>query len=258
VFRLVRPLAFALHAAPINRFHRRQGFSGYGGDLRRAYTDGDLTLYADIPELIPIFDAPANHKYIGPVVWSPAVAPPPWLADALCEDPPIYVSLGSSGDAQLLPTILEGLLPLGRPIIVATAGRAAQLPKTSGVWAADYLPGDEIAAKACVVVCNGGSPSTQQALLHGVPVVGIASNMDQYLNMDYIQQFGAGLLIRTQHANARSVRSAVRLAIGSARLRERAQTIATLAKRIRPEVNLGGTIRSLIDAPKLAPLEHAA
>ena len=59
-FAIARPIAFAAHALPLNRVRRAFGLPGLGSDVRRVYCDGDLTLYADIPELIPIFSPPID------------------------------------------------------------------------------------------------------------------------------------------------------------------------------------------------------
>jgi UDP:flavonoid glycosyltransferase YjiC (YdhE family) len=244
-FAVARPVAFAVHALPLNRVRHAYGLPGLGHDLRRVYCDGDLTLYADMPELIPVFDAPTTHRYIGPVIWSPDVELPVWWHEVLNGEPPIYVSLGSSGQAALLPMVIEALTPLDRTIVVATAGRGSKLPERPKLWVADFVPADAISAKACAVVCNGGSPMTQQALRHGVPVVGIASNLDQMLNMDYIERFGAGTLVRADRARATMIREATQRAIDDAQLRERANCIATLANATRSEMQLPAAIRSL-------------
>jgi UDP:flavonoid glycosyltransferase YjiC (YdhE family) len=97
-------------------------------------------------------------------------------------------------------------------------------------------------------VCNGGSPTCQQALVHGVPVVGIPNNLDQYLNMHYIERFGAGKLIRSDRASATTIRQATRRAMDDPPQRERARAAATLAKTTRPEVEFPSAIRVLLDA----------
>ena len=247
VFRIARPLAFAAHAVPMNRVRRAYGLPALGWDLRRIYCDGDLTLYADIPELIPIFNNPPTHRYVGPVLWSPPVQRPEWWSEATTQEAPIYVSLGSSGQAQLLPMVIETLAPLNRPVIVATAGRGGELPKRAKLWVADFVPGEAIAAKACAVVCNGGSPTCQQALVHGVPVIGVASNLDQLLNMDYIERFGAGILLRADRARADTIREAAQRAIEDSRLRGRARAVATLATTTRSEVQFPAAIRLVLD-----------
>jgi len=244
---MVRPVGFALHAGPVNRLRRDYGLPRLGWDVRRVYCDGDLTLYADISNLIPVFSAPRTHRYIGPVLWSPPVAPPLWWDAVLNGEPPIYISLGSSGPAKLLPMVVEVLAGLGRPMVVATAGNPVQLPSNPRLWVADFLPGETIAAKACLVVCNGGSPTVQQALVHGIPVVGIASNLDQYLNMEYVEQFGAGILLRADQPDPAKLRKAIQRAIEDASLREKAGLVAELATAIRPDVEFPATIREMFD-----------
>jgi UDP:flavonoid glycosyltransferase YjiC (YdhE family) len=97
-------------------------------------------------------------------------------------------------------------------------------------------------------VCNGGSPTCQQALANGVPVIGIASNLDQYLNMDYIERFGAGKLIRSDLVRSDALRDATLRAIDDPGLRERARRVAALVKATRPESEFPSAIRSLLDA----------
>jgi UDP:flavonoid glycosyltransferase YjiC (YdhE family) len=144
--------------------------------------------------------------------------------------------------------VIEALTPLNRPIVVATAGRGGELPQRPKLWVADFVPGKAISAKACAVVCNGGSPTTQQALLHGVPVIGIASNLDQLLNMDYIERASAGTLVRADRARVTTVRNATRWAIDDPQARERARAMALLGTTTRPEVQFPAAIRLLIDA----------
>jgi UDP:flavonoid glycosyltransferase YjiC (YdhE family) len=209
VFRIARPVAFAYHTLPLNRVRREHGLPSLGLDLRRIYTEADHVAYADVPELAPTVDLPATHHYLGPVLWSPRVEAPAWW-DHLSQDRPIlYVTLGSSGQGDLLPAILQALADLPVFVVAATAGRTWSAPLPDNARVADYLPGEEAAARSRLVICNGGSPTTQQALAAGVPVLGIPSNMDQYMNMEGICRAGAGVLIRAGTADATSVRAAV-------------------------------------------------
>lgn len=252
LFALARPLAFAVHAVPMNRLRRAYGLSTLGWDVRRVYCDGDLTLYADLPELVPTFSACPSPHYIGFVPWSPTIDPPSWWDEATAGEPPIYVSLGSSGEATLLPSVVEALAALRRPIVVATAGRTVELPKRARVWIADFVSGEAMAEKASVFVCNGGSPTTHQALLRGIPVVGIADNLDQHLNMHYVERFGAGIRLRADRVRDDVVRTATSRVIEDGPMRERAAMIATLAARTRPDVKFPGAIRSLFGLPQSA------
>lgn len=210
MFAVVRPLAFALHTRPLNRVRREHGLPPLGLDLRRVYTDADQTLYADVPDLVPTYDLPANHQYLGPILWSPAVPLPPWWGE-LDQDrdrPVVYVTMGSSGSGMLLPTILDALADLPVTVIAATVGQPLPRALPRNARTADYLPGLEATARASLVVCNGGSPTTYQALAAGVPVLGIAGNMDQHLNMAGIVRAGAGEVLRSDRASVASIHAA--------------------------------------------------
>jgi len=94
--------------------------------------------------------------------------------------------------------------------VLTTAGKP--LPKGLNPGRArifDYLPGERVCAQASLVVCNGGSPTTNQALAHGVPVLGIARNMDQFLNMRAIERFGAGLTLRADRVTPNALADAL-------------------------------------------------
>jgi UDP:flavonoid glycosyltransferase YjiC (YdhE family) len=244
-FAVIRPIAFAIHAAPMNRIRRLYRLPSLGGDVRDLYSDGDLTLYADLPELIPTFDAPASHRHIGAVLWSPAVDAPAWWDRATGGAAPIYVTLGSSGRVNLLSMIIEALLPLRRPIVVATAGRGEQPQWAPDVWVAPFVRGEAIAAKACLFVCNGGSPTVQQALVRGVPVIGIASNLDQFLNMHYVERFGAGSLLGADRLTVKRLRACAEAAIGDTEASRQARALSAFARNTRSEVAFPAAIRNV-------------
>lgn len=196
LFRLARPLAFALHSGPLNALRRHHGLSSLGWDLRRVYTDADLVLYADVPELIPTRALPSNHHYLGPILWAPTPPLPRWWDSLSASYPIVYLTLGSSGANEMLPEIIRawGNHPL--TLMVASAGHPPPAHLPPNVHWADYLPGIQAAERADLVICNGGSPTSHQALAAGVPVLGIASNLDQFLNMQAIAAAGAGILMR--------------------------------------------------------------
>nr|WP_245635166.1 glycosyltransferase [Marinobacterium profundum] len=242
LFNLVRPLAFALHTLPLNRVRKQYGLASLGLDLMRTYTDADLTLYADLPELVPTFDRPATHRYIGPINWSPSVALPLWWDDLPTDKPIIYVTLGSSGQSELLPRVLQALEQLPVTAIVATAGLIQLEKKPNNIWVTDFLPGDQAASRASLVICNGGSPTTMQALAVGVPVVGIASNLDQYLNMSYLEQAGVGTLIRAGQTTASRLRQVVEMMMENGSYRDCAKTVMGQVATCRPERNFADLV----------------
>lgn len=225
LFQVARPLAFALHCRPLNQVRRHYGLASLGSDLRRIYTDADQTLYADVPELFPGVQLPVHHHFIGPVLWSPPVSKPDWWDDLPDNRPVVYVTLGSSGQVNLLPQVLDALSALNVTVIASTAGGVVpdHLPVNARVAA--YLPGEEAARRASLVICNGGSPTSQQALVSGVPVIGIASNLDQFLNMKTIQDAGAGAVIRTDRFNPQRLTGLAAAMLGETHFKESAKRL---------------------------------
>ena len=232
VFRAARPLAFRIHAAAMEASRRARGVRGLGRDLLGHYTDGDITLYADPPELVPLVDAPPTHRHLGAIAWSPPVALPAWWDAIDRRAGVIYVTLGSSGSAARLPAVLAGLARLGLPVVVATAGAPPPPSLPANVHVAPYLPGDAVVARSRLVVCNGGSPTSHQALLHGVPVLALPSNLDQVLNSGYLLRAGVGAALRVEHSSAARLEAAARSLLDDDRVRERA---AALAARLAPQ-----------------------
>lgn len=205
LFNVVWPIAFALHARPLNRVRRNFGLPSLGLDLRKAYIWGDFTLYADIPEVVPIHHLPAHHRYLGPVLWSTKTTLPEWWNSLPCGKPVVFLTLGSSGHADFLPMAITALSQLPVSVVVATAGKIALTDVPDNAYIADYLPVDIATRRAQLVISNGGSLTTYQALASGVPVIGLCSNMDQLLNMGAVERMGAGIMLRAEKASFASL-----------------------------------------------------
>jgi UDP:flavonoid glycosyltransferase YjiC (YdhE family) len=201
-------LGYAQHVVPVNRVRRKYGLPSVGSDFRAALMDGDLTCFADLPEIIPTAPLPRNQSFIGPVCWSPAVSLPAWwgeLCDRRGQRPLVYVTLGSSGPSDVLQKVLDGRANLPVDVIASTAGRSKPLRVPTNSRVASLLPGDRACETADLVICNGGSPATYQALMHGKPVIGLATNMDQFLNMGAVEDAGCGRLVRSRSVTASEV-----------------------------------------------------
>lgn len=228
VFGLLRPLIFAHHSLPMHRLRRKHGMPSLGFDLLRAFTEGDVTLFADVPELVPTADAGngGRYLYIGPITWAPEGAVPPSLADASDPRPLVYVALGSSGDSRLLHEIANGVASAGCRVVVAAAGPIRHDDFGAGlVVVQGMLPGNELAAIARLVICNGGSPAVHQSLQQGTPVLGLPANLDQMLNMHFVTRSGAGLALRADRVSASRIGEIVQRMLHDASFRERAQVV---------------------------------
>jgi UDP:flavonoid glycosyltransferase YjiC (YdhE family) len=218
VFNLARPMAFALHCLPMRKIRREFRVPGpslkWEFDLRRLYTEGDWTLYADIPQLAPLHEMPQNHVYLGPIPWSPDMPMPAWWHELDDSRPILYATPGSTGRRGMLATVLEALAPLDLTVMAASAGQELAGPAPANARVERYLPGLEAAARSALTICNGGSPTTYQALAAGKPVLGLATNLDQFLNMRGIEDAGAGLTLRADRLTAAGVRKAVERLLG--------------------------------------------
>lgn len=228
MFDLIRPLAFHHHSRPINQIRKEHGLPSLGGDLRKVYTDADFVFFADIPELAPTYGAPSNHRYLGPVLWSPQVDLPAWWYTLPADVPLIYVTPGSSGRAGQLAAVLEALAELDCVVIAATAGRESISNPPRNAYVTDFFPGAQAVERAALVICNGGSPASYQALAAGVPVLGIADNMDQLLNMQGVTASGAGSLVRADQFSIPILRARVSDMLAHSGYRNAAQRVASI------------------------------
>lgn len=227
LFQATRPIAFALHCRPLNRIRKNHGLPPLGSDLRRIYTDADFVLYTDLPQFFPAINLPSNHHFIGPLVWSPPAPRPDWWNTLPPGRTIVYVTLGSSGQATLLPRILDSLKNHNITVIAAAAGNGMPGTIPANARVANYLPGDQAAKRASLVICNGGSPTCQQALAAGVPIIGISSNLDQFLNMDAIVNAGIGENMRADRFHSETFAALVTKVLEQPSYTSAAQQVAS-------------------------------
>lgn len=243
LFKLTMPFGSVFHTMPFNVVRLRHGLPPVGIDVRYAFTDGDYTLYPDAPELIPTRSLPATHSYLGPILWSPKVALPDWW-DALPADRPIvYLNLGSTGQHALMRDMLRELSELPITVIATTLGHASSQVRAANIFLADYLPGEAATQRSSLVICNGGTMSTQQALSAGVPVLGVASNLDQVMFMKEVARTGAAVLLHERHASGRAVKQHVATMLFQPSYGQQAQRLSAAFQRY----DSGQAFRDLID-----------
>lgn len=231
LFSLLKPLFFrVIFLRALNRIRKEHGLPSFKNvfDLN---THADFTLYADIPDFAPTQNLPSNHRYLGPIFWSPQMELPSWWEEVQQKKPLIYVNLGSSGQINCLPLVVDTLKDLSITVVVATAGRSKLGNLPPHIYGADYLPGDQIAKNAAAVICNGGALSIFQALREGTPVVGIATNMDQFLAMEAVVKFKAGILLRAGTLKPPEIRNAVERILNDNVFQVGAQKMAAMIQR---------------------------
>jgi len=247
VFDLARPLFFLAYANDFNRLAEKFGRPSFGYDLRKIYCEGDRTLYPDIPEITPTFNLPPSHRYLGPVPWSPELPTPAFLDRLDTDRPVIYVSMGTSGDVELMPHILEALSKLPVQVVAATGGRIDPRSPSADIHLVDFLSGEAACEKADLMIFNGGVGGTQQALAAGIPVIGVPSNLDQFLNMHFVKTAGFGRLVRGDRVKDKTVTGAVESLLTDDRYRRRAAELGEAAAAYRPADILNEELDRLLD-----------
>lgn len=244
LFRHIAPFAFRLHAQPLEKLRAKFGLPPLGNDLRRCYTDADLRLFANFPALFPDVRRHEGADFIGPIAWSPEHSGE--LDFLTGEGPLTYITMGSSGNPQVIEKLVPILENLGSRIVITTAGKPLALtPKLPTTRIFDYLPGSTVCQQASLVICNGGSPTTNQALSCGVPVLGIAQNMDQFLNMEAISNFGAGVVIRADRTSRPILRQAIESLVTDQKYTIRAKHLAYNQSLERRPSDISGHVQDL-------------
>ncbi|MFO7705166.1 MAG: glycosyltransferase, partial [Halopseudomonas sp.] len=94
-----------------------------------------------------------------------------------------------------------------------------------------------------LVICNGGSLTTYQALASGVPVIGICSNMDQLLNMNAVERLGAGTALRAASLSATGLSESV------ARLLDQPPSVQAASRigRLLSQLDSAQAFREVVD-----------
>lgn len=228
LFRLFQPLIFAQHSLPMYRLRRQHNMPPLGFDLQKIFTEADMTLFADVPELVPTDNCGTRDRYIyiGPITWSPEIPLPDALNYASDTRPLVYVNMGSSGDPMLLQIIIDACSSINCRLAVATGQGGLPQGTSASVFSAPFLPGRELASLAALVICNGGSPSTHQALQQGTPVLGIPANLDQLLNMQFIVNSGSGVSLRADCLSTEKIREIVHQVLGDPSFKGGAEKVA--------------------------------
>jgi UDP:flavonoid glycosyltransferase YjiC (YdhE family) len=208
----------------INETHKTEEQSSEEMTLGEFYMQGDYKLFCDIKSLVPDFLNNEKNLVLGPMVWSPEIAQPNWwgefLATRQLEKPLVYLNLGSSGNHQILPKLIRALQKKSVDLIVG----GLEI-KEKNIWGAKYLPGLDICRMAQLMICNGGSPSTQQALACGIPVIGICNNLDQILNMHSLQKLNVGSVFRSDDLNFTKLADAVQSVLENSVQKENAKLL---------------------------------
>lgn len=231
VFAALRPLAFRRFARPLDEVRRRHGLPALG-DFRHHYTAGNGCAYLDLPELVPLSALPPGHFFLGPVLWQPRCSDTLEVEGLEGSRPLIYVSLGGSGDAGVLPAVLEALEQLGADAVVSGIEPERVPIRGSGQrWVVPRLDPGPVLRRAALTVCHGGSGTIYQSLAHGVPLLCLPGNGDQELASSAVAARRAGCLVEPARATASLLARRLAEMLGDGRYRRASRRLARAIRR---------------------------
>lgn len=146
------------------------------------------------------------------------------------EGPLIYLSFGTVvGSAELLRTAIDGLLPLGVRVLVATSAlvdpaELGELPDR--VVTLPWVPQLEALRHATAIVHHGGHGTTLASLATGLPQLILPRESDGLGNAPAVQATGAGRLLLGEDVSAEAVETEMRTLLTDEAHREAARRVA--------------------------------
>ncbi len=202
-------------------------------DITAEYHRADLRLIQTLEAFdFPIKPAPANVRYVGPVLDDPDWTDPwrnPWPADD--RRPLVVASLSSTfqNQQEILQRIItalgglevRGLVTLGP----AMADAAFDLP--ANVLVVPSAPHGQVFAQAAAVVTHAGHGTVMRALAAGVPLVCLPMGRDQADNAARVVYHGAGLRLKPT-AKSPQIRAALQRILQQPQFRQHAQRLGRL------------------------------
>ena len=130
----------------------------------------------------------------------------------------IFCTLSSSGSKKMLKEVIkvftygDGLnwnaVILSPHFSIEKA--YAILGKREGVYITDkFIPAQKVNAMADIVICHGGQGTVQTAIHSGTPLVGVAAQQEQFINLSNVAVRGAGIRIPLVKWNSKNIQKSV-------------------------------------------------
>lgn len=131
-----------------------------------------------------------------------------------------FCTLGTSGDAKLLLEVIkmlnskEGMTYsaiLLSPPSVCPINKVREMLRNPYVYATDrFVPAKRINELADIVICHGGQGTLQTAIISGTPLIGVATQPEQKINLEHLTQYGAAIRIPIFDWNTKQLSKAVK------------------------------------------------
>lgn len=232
LFNFIRPYFFKFFGRELNQTREYYGLKRKN-DFRELYTDGTYTAYLDHPNFVKINKLPANHFFLGPVIWSPA-------SDKLKENLNsnyVYLSMGSTGNNHLLPLIINIVLKKRLNLIISGANALEkrrlikQFPHLEHRAIIEPLiPAQDVLPFCQLTICHGGSGTVYQSLESGVPIVCFPQNPDQSLVSLSVLQNNLGRFLTNKQAKPKEIEKVIQECMASDVIHQNSKLFQSLIK----------------------------
>jgi len=194
----------------------------------------DLTIVNDLPDYYDQSKFPKDVVFTGPLfskaTSDESVDPKIYeVFDPKNNKTKIFCTLSSSGSKEMLKEVIkvftygEGLnwnaviLSPHCPVKEALA----ILGNREGVYITDkFVPAQKINAMADIVICHGGQGTVQTAIHCGTPLVGVATQQEQFINLSNVAARGAGIRIPLTKWNTKLIQKSVNKIITDKKYKE--------------------------------------
>ncbi|XP_048224462.1 UDP-glucuronosyltransferase 3A1 isoform X2 [Perognathus longimembris pacificus] len=246
-------------------------YSTFDNTIKQHFAEGSRPVLSRLPHkaeiwfvnsdfaldfVCPLFP---NTIHIGGLLDKPVMPLPQELEDFIAKFEKsgfVLVSLGSILSSFQSQTLLEemnngfSLLPQGVIWSFQSSLWPKELKLATNVKIMDWIPQNDLLAHPgiCVFVTHGGINSVNEAIQHGVPIVGIPVNGDQPTNMFHVEAKQLGISLPVINITAETLALKVKQVIEDKRYKSAAvaASIIRLSQPLTPEQRLVGWIHHIL------------
>lgn len=207
----------------------------------------DLTVVNDLPEFYRGLSIPSDYQITGPLYSQPEPGEPAGeeIERIFRKDSgktKIFCTMGSSGSRESLLEAVKAVASLPEeqfcavvlvPKAVCPMAEASRIADgRANLYLTDrFVPAKHVSCMADLVVSHGGQGTVQTAMAGGAPIVGVAMQPEQQINLDHVVQSGAAVRIPAARWNERNIRSAVLQVAGNPAFRRNARKLQSFMEQ---------------------------
>ncbi|XP_062905720.1 UDP-glucuronosyltransferase 3A1-like [Mobula hypostoma] len=217
----------------------REHFPGTDISLSKLYTKAQLAIYNTDFTLEFSLPLPPNVICVGGLLAKPSKPVPQeleYLLQSAGENGFVVVAFGSMLMSVSLPELLKEMNAAFAQLPQLIIWRQlhshwpSDLQPAPNVKLLDWLPQNDLLGhpKVRLLVTHGGINSLQQAVYHGVPVIGIPLFGDQFDNMVRVEAKGLGLTVHVTQVQADHLSHTMATVIKDKRYKASAETLSRI------------------------------